>query len=126
MAKLRVMEILLDGNVNLHVTKVFNCQDLRKELAKKMELGLKILRNVYVSLKHLSKRKKPAFHSLFFCYLKMFSFTASLSILLKYPNILTLVSDRMFFLVLCKLHSIRTLKSLCSNLGYQNTFLEFF
>lgn len=71
------------------------------------------------------KTKKACF-TFSFCYLKMFPFTASLSILLKYPDILTLVSDRMFFLVLCKLHSIRTLKSLCSNLGYQNTFLEFF
>lgn len=55
------MEISLDENVNLHVTRVFNYQDLRKKPAKQMELGLEILQNVYVSLKHLSNKKNPPF-----------------------------------------------------------------
>ena len=56
MARLCVMEMQLDGNVSLRVTKGLNYQDLGKEFefVKQMELGLGKIQNVYVSLKHLT------------------------------------------------------------------------
>ena len=48
------MEISLDGNVSLRVTRGLKYQDLGKEFVKQMELGLGKIQNVYVSLKHLT------------------------------------------------------------------------
>ena len=52
------MEISLDGNVSLRVTRALNYQDLGKEFVKQIELDLGKIQNVYVSLKN---------YQLYFC-----------------------------------------------------------